>query len=177
MPTKAQYYALLNIKADLLPEGASNRGKLKLSATHVTIHDTGNTSKGADALAHAKYIKGEAARKRNVSWHYTVDDTRAVKHLPLSVRGKHAGSAEGNRVSIGIECCVDAGGDREATAQRAAVLTAVLCFEEGIPLGNVVTHRSWSGKDCPATFFDGESFADWKGRVGKILSDLQDGDD
>lgn len=137
----------LNITVDLLPQGTSNRPGLKIKPTHITIHNTSNAGKGADAAMHAAYIKGADARSRKVSWHFTVDDTRTFKHLPTNEKGWHAGPANG--VSIGIEVCEHAGIDQDSAVERAALLTALMMLAYGIPRDNVVSHHSWTRKDCP----------------------------
>ena len=71
-----QAFAELNIVQDFIPVGNSNRPGRKLTPTAITIHNTDNDSKGANAAAHAKYQKGADARKRQVSWHFTVDDKK-----------------------------------------------------------------------------------------------------
>ena len=89
-----------------------------------------------------------------VSWHYTVDDHAIVQHLPDYETAYHAGDGKagpGNTTSIGIEICVNAGGDFEAAKANAAALVRLLMEEHGIPLDNVVQHNRWNGKDCPKT--------------------------
>ena len=89
-----------------------------------------------------------------VSWHYTVDDHAIVQHLPDGERAYHAGdgaNGPGNRTSIGIELCVNAGGDFAATQANAAALVRLLMAEHGIDIGHVVQHNHWNGKDCPRT--------------------------
>ena len=140
--------AKLNIIVDLIPKGCSNRPGTKIQPSFITIHNTANRAPGADALAHARYLKGPDARRREVSWHYTVDDTRCVKHLPLSEMGWHAGR-RGNERSIGIEVCESEGIDQEAAFDRACLLAAVLARRFGIRPGNIVTHKRWTGKNCP----------------------------
>lgn len=54
----------LNLVQDYVPVGNSNRPGRKLAATSITIHNTDNDSPGANAAAHAKYMKGADARKR-----------------------------------------------------------------------------------------------------------------
>jgi hypothetical protein len=137
----------LNITVDLLPQGANNRPGTKIKPTHITIHNTSNASKGADATMHAQYIKGAEARNRPASWHFTVDDKRTFKHLPTNEMAYHAKS--GNGVSIGIEVCEHAGINQEAAVERAALLTALMMLAYGIPRDNVVSHHSWTRKDCP----------------------------
>jgi hypothetical protein len=150
--TQDEAFEQLNIIVDLIPAGSSNRpsslpGGDKIQPSFITIHNTANASKGADALMHAKYVKGPDARARKVSWHFTVDDKRCVKHLPTNEKGWHAGA--GNSKSIGIEVCENKGIDEDAAVERASLLAAVLMFALNIPPDRIVSHQHWTGKDCP----------------------------
>ena len=120
----------------------------------ITIHETGNFAKGADAAAHGSYLDSDAAEQKRVSWHYTVDDHAVIQHLPDHEPAYHAGDGgmgTGNRESIGIEICVNAGGDFERAKANAAALVRLLMAEQGIDMAHVVQHNHWSGKDCPYT--------------------------
>lgn len=169
-------FAELNIVQDFIPVGNSNRPGNKLTPTFITIHNTDNTSKGANAAAHAKYQKGADARKREVSWHFTVDDKSVFQSLPTNERGWHAGSKEGNRVSIGIEICMNSDLDVPAAYKRAALLTAVMAFQNKIKVpGQIVQHNHWSGKDCPIVLRHKEN--GWEGfldQVKQFRDDLTD---
>lgn len=138
----------MNIIQDILPAGSSNRPRTRLNATYITVHETANTSRGADALAHSKYIKGSSARDRKVSWHFTVDSKSIYQHLPISEVGWHAGV--GNSQSIGIELCVNSDGNFEQTKKNAQWLINKLMKDLNIPLSRIVTHKHWTGKNCPA---------------------------
>ena len=143
----------MEIQEDYIPPGAKNRPGTPNPDTWITIHETGNFDKGADGLAHAAYLKG-AAENAYVSWHYTVDDHAIVQHLPDTETAYHAGDGAdgpGNAESIGVEICVNAGGDFEAAKANAAALVRLLMAEHHIPVENVVQHNRWSGKDCPHT--------------------------
>jgi len=133
------------LEQDFIPQGRKNRPGRKNSMQYITLHETGNTAKGADSRAHATYLKGE----RDVSWHYTVDDTRAVQHLPDSEVGFHAGDRTGNDNSIGIEVCVNGDGNLTRAYENTALLCKMLCEKHGIPKENIVFHHKWNGKDCP----------------------------
>ncbi|WP_338554916.1 N-acetylmuramoyl-L-alanine amidase [Paenibacillus sp. KS-LC4] len=140
---------------DFIPAGRSNRpGTAIQGPKYVTVHDTANSSKGANALSHAKYLKGGAAAALPVSWHFTVDDTRVVQHLPVNEHGFHAGdgSGPGNLSSIGIEICENSDGIRSKAEANAAELIAELLRKLGLPITAVVQHNHWSGKNCPHTF-------------------------
>ena len=144
------------IEQDLIPKGRKNRPGKKNTMQFITLHETGNTAHGADARSHAKYLKGEG---RDTSWHYTVDDTRAVRHLPDDEVGYHAGSTAGNASSIGIEVCVNADGDLKRAYENTAFLCRKLCKEHGIPHENIVFHHKWNGKDCPKNLRRGVPFS------------------
>ena len=95
---------MVQIIQDLIPKGRRNRPGYKLTPKYITIHDTANTQTGADARAHANYLKNSP--NLEASWHFTVDDKVIIQHLPLSENGWHAGdgaNGTGNRQSIGIE--------------------------------------------------------------------------
>ncbi len=143
-------YARLSIVQDFIPVGNSNRPGKKLAATLITIHNTDNSDRRADAAAHAKYQKGAEARKRQVSWHFTVDDKSVFQSLPTNEVGWHAGNKTGNASSIGIEICMNAGLDEPAAYERAALLAAVMCFQNGISAATgIKQHHDWTGKNCP----------------------------
>ena len=133
----------------LIPEGASNRPALPMSPLYITVHETGNASKGANAKAHAAYLFGGGARERKVSWHYTVDDERAVRHIPETETAFHAGdgAGDGNRRSIGIELCVNSDGDFAKTKKNAAQLCALILLRRRGLI--IVQHNHWNGKNCP----------------------------
>ena len=143
------------IQEHIISDGRKNRpGRDTNPDTYITIHETGNTAKGADAAAHGAYLDSDAGERDMVSWHYTVDDHAIVQHLPDYETAYHAGDGKdgpGNATSIGIEICVNAGGDFEAAKANAAALVRLLMEEHGIPLDNVVQHNRWNGKDCPKT--------------------------
>ena len=130
-----------------IPPGNVNRPDAH-QPEYITIHETGNPSRGADAAAHSKYLNG---LQDKISWHYTVDDRCAYQHLPDWEGAFHAGdgSGDGNRKSIGIEMCVNQDGNYEQTLRNTAELVRQLMGTYGIPLSHVVQHNHWNGKDCP----------------------------
>ena len=145
----------LAIQEHIISDGRKNRpGRDTNPDTYITIHETGNAAKGADAAAHGAYLDSAAGEDALVSWHYTVDDHAIVQHLPDYETAYHAGDGKagpGNTTSIGIEICVNAGGDFAQAQANAASLVRLLMEEHGIPLDNVVQHNHWNGKDCPKT--------------------------
>ena len=144
----------LAIQTHLIAPGADNRPGGSNPCKYITIHETGNAAKGADAAAHGAYLDSAAGEDALVSWHYTVDDHAIVQHLPDYETAYHAGDGKagpGNTTSIGIEICVNAGGDFAQAQANAASLVRLLMEEHGIPIDRVVQHAHWNGKDCPKT--------------------------
>lgn len=153
-----------NIIQDFIPVGRRNRPVTWTGGSFfnrfmipefITIHETGNKAVGANALSHAKYLKGDTAANTPVSWHFTVDDTRIVQHLPLNENGWHSGDGvggNGNTKSIGIEICVNSDGNRTKADLNAVLLVAHLVntVKSLRPYPECVKqHFHWSGKNCP----------------------------
>lgn len=125
----------------------------------ITIHETANTSRGADAQTHANL----QSRGFTSSWHWQVDDKEAIQSFGHSARLFHAGDGRGNgnMNSIGIEICVNSDGDFKKAVKNAAELVKKIMKDEGIPQTNVVQHNRWSGKNCPTNLRNGSKGVDW----------------
>ncbi|WP_084181756.1 N-acetylmuramoyl-L-alanine amidase [Polaromonas glacialis] len=148
-------FAELKLVQDFIPTGNSNRPGTKLIPRFITIHNTDNSSPGANAAAHAKYQKGQDARNRRVSWHFTVDDKSVYQSLPTNEIGWHAGTSQGNASSIGIEVCMHPEMDKISAYKKAALLVAIMARRFGVTLPNgVVQHHDWSAKHCPRVLRD-----------------------
>lgn len=148
----------LNLSEAYIPVGRPNRSGRALRPAFVTIHNTDNDDPGADALRHSSFVRNTgfytlpSGKKQWVSWHFTVDDVRTVKQLPLNEQGIHAGA--GNGVSVAVEVCMHREIDQAAADERAATLAAVLLHDLGLQPAAVRTHHSWTQKDCPSLLRD-----------------------
>ena len=145
------------VVADYVPEGRYNRPGGNYKVKYIVIHNTGNFSRGADAMAHRNYVKQDGTQ---TSWHYTVDDHSIYKHLPEYERAWHAGDGregQGNTYGIGIEICVnyETLGTKKPTEyfykslDNAAQLVAELMYEYKLSIKAVRQHNHFSGKNCP----------------------------
>src|SRR5699024_8857229 len=125
----------------------------------ITVHQTANTARGANAQAHANFINNGSA----ATWHYTVDDKHAIQHFHETTRCYHAGDGrgKGNYESIGIEMCVNSDGDYNQTLSNAASLIADIMKRRNIPLKNVVSHGYWTGKNCPRELLAAKNGVTW----------------
>lgn len=137
--------------------------------THITIHETANRSRGANAAAHANLQS--RGNVRLASWHWQVDDKEAVQSFPHTTRCWHAGDGrgQGNYNSIGIEICVNEDGDYDTALFRAAQLVAHIRQQENISIDKIVPHRYWSGKNCPTILLGGSTGNTWNSFIGLVL--------
>lgn len=147
----------------------------KMNPTHNTDHDTGNASRGANAEMHNRYIHNMASYNpkdtSHVSWHLTVDEHYIYQHIPFDESAWHCGDGSGvksgNRTSIGVEKCMDSGGNRKQTEENVIALHVYLLKNviKKTP-SNVVPHQHWSGKYCPAVILKRNgSFNPYRSRI------------
>jgi hypothetical protein len=123
-----------------------NRPGTKLNPQSITIHETANTDVGANAEAHRNYAQNN---DRSVSYHWVVDDRMAIQVIPETEIAWHAGAKQGNETSLSIEICENRDGDRQKRYENTAWLAAYLLHKHRLPIDRMVTHKSWSGKNCP----------------------------
>lgn len=150
---------MYNYIKDYIPKSKEKRLGTKMAPTSITIHNTANPTSTA---------KNERAWLTNplntatASWHIAIDQENAVEAIPLDEAAYHAGNAEGNRTSIGIEVCES--GDQAVVWRNAVSLVAKMLFERGWGVDKVRTHQSWSGKNCPRLILP---------RWNEFISDIQ----
>ncbi|MFS0785019.1 N-acetylmuramoyl-L-alanine amidase [Shouchella sp. 1P09AA] len=155
----------MKLEKEFIPLSNSNRPGTIINPSYITIHETANISTGANAKMHASYLKGTDAQNRQVSWHITVDDTQAIQHLPFNEKGWHAGS-NGNKQSIGIEICVNQDGNFETARINTLSVVRQIMKELGIDAASIVSHKHWTGKNCPANLLNS-----WNGFIDDLNID------
>lgn len=156
----------------LAPKGSKCRPGYALKPEYITIHNTGNTNKGADADNHAKYLQG-GGKDLTVSYHWCVDDKQAVLIIPENENAWHAGdggNGTGNRKSLAIEICENSDGDLKKATDNAVELTRELMAKYNIPISKVVTHKHWSGKQCPNRLLKGQPYT-WDEFLAKLSTE------
>lgn len=130
---------------------------LKNSLEYITIHETGNTKKGANAIAHSNYLKNGS----QTTWHYTIDSEGIIKHFDDDKCLWHCGNKQGNLSSIGVELCVNSDGDLYNAILNLIYLVKYLCKKHLINKNHVVSHNFWSGKNCPEIMLSNDKLV-WK---------------
>lgn len=81
----------MKIKQQLVPNRLAGRvtSKGTNGRKWITIHDTGNLGRGADAQVHANLQSRGNPRK--ASWHYQSDDKQVIQSFLDTARCWHAG--------------------------------------------------------------------------------------
>lgn len=155
----------------------------------VTIHETGNK---VSAMSEISYMIGN---NYEVSYHFAVDDKRAVQGLPLNRNGWHAGdkaNGHGNRKTIGVEHCYNWNGVRttkndpiynplyQEALKNGIELVANLFIQYpkwGVPEHgkNIWRHYDHSGKNCPQRLIEEGKWLDYVAKVKSRYLELKGG--
>ena len=119
----------------------------------ITVHNTFND---ASAMSEISYMLGN---DNEVSFHYAVDDYRAVQGIEENRNAWHSGdgaNGKGNRKTIAIEICYSkSGGDKFIKAEENAVeLIVDILNRYGWGVDKVTKHQDYSGKYCPHRTLD-----------------------
>ena len=153
--TQVTEVAGIPIHEALIPEGSEGRPGYKRKIKYIVIHETANTSRGANAKAHADYLN--SGNSGSTSWHYTVDDKEIYHHA-----GDKLKEDGGNLNGLSLELCVNEDGSFNRTFDNAAKFTAYLLKEYRLGIEDVKQHFDFSGKNCPMTIRE-------KGRWNEFL--------
>lgn len=124
----------------------------------IVVHNTDNFAAGANAYAHAK--AQHDGNFSNMSAHYYTDDgdvayqaaphSRGCWHVGVNYGTKNLFGTYGNRNSIGVEMCVQAGYDYEKAFQNTVAVVKEIMRETGIPEDRVYRHYDICSKHCPS---------------------------
>lgn len=144
----------------------------------IVVHNTDNFAAGADALAHARaQYNGNFA---NMSAHYYVDDgdvayqaaphSRGCWHVGVNYGGTNLFGRYGNKSSIGVEMCVQAGYNYEQAFQNTVAVVKEIMRETGIPASRVYRHYDICSKNCPSQIIARDDWARFK----KLISGTSD---
>lgn len=139
----------------------------------LTIHQTGNSSRGANAMAHHNL---QARNGVGYGWHWQVDDKEAIQSHSHDYKIWHAGDGygSGNCESIGIEICINEDGNYKKAVENGARLSALILKEENIPISKMVQHNHWTGKNCPKEIRACKDGICWSGFVAMVKKFLNE---
>ena len=159
-----------NTKTKLRPGQSKEGSKMPGGIKYVVIHDTGMPGIQYNATGINQYIHEQANSPtgRIASWHYTVGEDAVYQHVPDDEVAWHAGDGSrpygsayynntyqynsiggGNQNGIGIETCINAGGNYRLVLRKTAKLVAALLLKYNLEIDAVKQHYNFSGKNCP----------------------------
>ena len=150
----------MRIKKQLIKDTKYKYGKNN-KKKYITIHQTDNWDRGANAQVHANLQSRVNPRK--ASWHWQVDDIQAIQSFTHDFQLWHCsdGRGNGNLNSIGMEMCLNRDGNYNQTLKNGAKLASIIMKKENISLSNVVQHNNWSGKNCPSQIRRNKNNLSW----------------
>ena len=130
----------------------------------ITIHNTANDASAKNEISYM------LSNNNYCSFHYAVDDKRAVQGILTDRNGWHAGDGAkgtGNRKTIAIEICYSkSGGGRYLSAEdNTAYLVSELMKYNNFTINQVYKHQKWSGKYCPHRILDNNGWDKFLARV------------
>ena len=155
------------VHTELIESNTKARPGTKRRIRYIVIHETDNFDKTTGAKNHAQFLS-----KNNMdptSWHYTVDDKEIYHHIPDNEVAYHAANEIGNLYGIGIELCVNSGGNFEKTFNNATKLVAYLLKEYNLTIYDLKTHHDFSGKDCPHSILKNNRMDEFIEKVEKYM--------
>lgn len=138
---------------------------------YLVIHDTGNTSRAADAMAHFRYLQSAT---RYGSAHYYLDDKEIIQTIGDSFVAWAIGDKWGygnnpNRVkdaynsnSLSIELCINSDIDKDKAYKNLVELTKNLMAKFKVPPERVIRHFDATGKSCPGSWSKNNWSQWWK---------------
>jgi N-acetylmuramoyl-L-alanine amidase CwlA len=167
----------------LLTSQQNRSGKKLLKIKGVVIHYTGNTGRGANAVANRNYFNNTTTY---ASAHYIVDDHSIIRCIPDNEVAWHVGAksytpigmtikenATPNYYLIGIEMCVNSDGDWNKTYQYTAELAAFLLRKYNLTMDNLYRHYDITGKLCPAMMVNNAEWSKFRLAVATVIGAAQ----
>jgi len=146
---------------------SNNRPYKKMTPTTLTIHETDNRNRGADAKAHRNYLQNSFGL--NKSWHWVVDDKEAILCIPENEMAWHAGP-KANANSLSMEICVNIDADPAQVYLNAIKLASEILERWGLNERDLRTHQMWIGKNCPKQIIAEKRWPKFVDDVRKSLS-------
>ncbi len=139
----------------------------------VTIHNTAGYISAMEERDRVNNLRNNVS----LSFHYAVDENKAVQLVPLNIHTWHAGDGakgEGNLYSISIEICRSlCTGEKEKlyrqAEENAVILAAHLLDAHNLPISALRKHQDWSGKNCPHKILDENRWEEFKSKVAKKM--------
>lgn len=160
----------ITVEISIVPARVANvrSNQFSLDQTTLTIHETANYNRGANADMHKRWLHSGASGSY-VGFNFVVDDKKIIQLTPLNESTWAAGTPAGNRTSWHVESCVNNDADLNKVRRNTAALAGAILAAQGWAMSAMVPHRIWYGKNCPALMLaNGEAI--WKGSFANHTS-------
>lgn len=169
---------MLPIQQCILSPGGKCRPGAVAVKKMIVIYETKSHTAGRDAGYYSRFLCNLArANTSYLSWHFTVDDSQIIQHIPVGEVAWHAGDGDGgdyNLHAVAIRICMDPLCDVKAALHNAALLTAYLVKKERIPFSGILRPGNWGLKSRPGILQDAGAWQaflkDCAGEYAKLLS-------
>lgn len=146
---------------------------------YITIHNTDDIEEAKGTNDAEQYTRATYPNQNmgDARVHYFIDEKDCWQNLREDEEGWHAATKKGNQTSLGIEIIMDGSGSKADTdaEDRGALLAAILLDRHGLTIDKMVTHKYWSGKNCPAYILP--HWSKFKAKVEKYLKQIQGKDE
>lgn len=160
----------ITVEIAIVPASVTNvrSNQFSLDQTTLTIHETANYNRGANADMHKRWLHSGASGSY-VGFNFVVDDKKIIQLTPLNEVTWAAGTPAGNRTSWHVESCVNSDADLGKVRRNTAALAGAVLAAQGWAVAAMVPHRIWYGKWCPALML-ANSEAIWKNTFTPAVS-------
>ncbi len=164
---------MTKVVSKLLPTNSPKRLGV-INPEFITIHETSLGTELRPKERDFHYYYDILLHSENqIGYHFLVEanydnDGVIYQFLETSVMTRHSGTLEGNSRSIGIERLVNVETDMDRAIDLQAQLAATLMNMYNIPIENVVPHKYWSGKECPARLLAGMYGWNWEKFIKRV---------
>ncbi len=162
----------MEVQVQLLPANSPKRVG-DMHPTYITIHETSlGTELQPAEKDYNRYRKMLFETENKIGYHFLIEANVGIapkiyQFIETTVATCHTGNEIGNSTSIGIERLVNVNSNMCRAISLQAQLTATLMHMYQIPLENVVPHKYWSGKECPARLLAG-MYGGWDGFIEMV---------
>lgn len=142
----------------------------KIVPKTMTVHNTGNKSKGANADMHTRYVDSEHGYS---SWQFTVGENIIYQELGIYEEAYHAGDGKngpGNKTSLAMEL-VEVGNWNDVRKNSLLLMKALYDCAPSLERNKskvLVPHQKWTNKYCPRVILDE------KGGFARYIEDFID---
>lgn len=163
---------------DIIPLSQSNQrpGIKRQTPGYWVQHETANTSPGADAAMHDRWLHN-GADGAQLSFHFCVDDGAIYQMIPVDEVTWQAadGSGPGNMSGISCELCVNAGIDTAKARHNAEALAGGIMKALGMGVDRCKRHYDFNAADpnrhhCPDEMMSEGYWDTFVANVGKIIA-------